>query len=263
MSRAISADGTRLAYERSGSGPALVLVDGALCSRSFGPMPKLASRLASRFTVYTYDRRGRGESGDAPAYAREREIEDVAALLRDAGGSAFVVGLSSGGALALEAAAAGLPIVKVVAYEPPYVNGSVEASAHAEHEERLRALVAAGDRAGAVRYFMRSMVGVPAPVVLMMRLMPWVWPKLKAVAHTLPYDAAVMSRFTVPSARFASIRVPTLALHGSKTDPRLIRATRAVADAVPGARYGTLERQTHNVRPDVLVPAVVDFLLGS
>ncbi|HEX5045349.1 MAG TPA: alpha/beta hydrolase [Candidatus Polarisedimenticolaceae bacterium] len=252
-----SADGTPLAYDRRGTGPALILVDGALCSRAFGPMPKLAAQLASRFTVYTYDRRGRGESGDTPPYAIEREIEDLEALIREGGGTASLLGLSSGAALALEAAAAGLPIGRVVAYEPPYVN---DGSGTNGHEAHLHALVASGDRAAAVKYFMRTMVGVPAPVVVMMQLMPWIWRKMKGVAHTLPYDAAVMRGFQVPAARLASIRVPVLAAHGSKTDPRLIRATRAVAEAVPGARLQALEGQTHNVRPDVLAPLAIEFL---
>jgi pimeloyl-ACP methyl ester carboxylesterase len=258
MSQAISKDGTILAYQRSGSGPALILVDGALCSRAFGPMPKLAPLLAQQFTVFMYDRRGRGESGDTPPYAREREVEDIAALIREAGGSACLVGLSSGAALVLEAAASGLAVRKVAAYEPPYVDEGGRESG-AEHERQLKELVAAGDRGGAVRYFMRSMVGVPAPFVVMMQLMPWIWRKMKAVAHTLPYDAAVMDGFKVPTARLASIAVPTLVMHGSKTDVRLQKAARVVADAVPGAQHGTLAGQTHNVAPAVLASAVVAF----
>jgi pimeloyl-ACP methyl ester carboxylesterase len=261
-----SKDGTVLSYQRSGRGPAVILVDGALCSREFGPMPKLAPLLAPHFTVYVYDRRGRGRSGDTPPYSREREVEDIAALIEVAGGSASVVGLSSGGALALEAAASGLRIDKVVAYEPPYVGGSAGNGGAAggaggvDHQRRLESLIAAGDRAGAVKYFMRRMVGVPAPVVVMMQVMPWVWRKMKAVAHTLPYDAAVMTGFEVPAARLASVRMPTLALHGGKTDPRLARAARAVADAVPGAQHRVLPGQTHNVSLQALTPAVVEFL---
>lgn len=259
MSQTISKDGTVIAYERTGAGPALILVDGALCSRGFGPMPRLAPLLAPHFTVYTYDRRGRGESGDTLPYAREREVEDIAALIRDAGGPALLLGLSSGAALALEAAASRLDVRKVVAYEPPYVAEDGRGGG-AEHEGELRRRLAAGDRGGAVRYFMGSMVGVPAPLVVMMQLMPWFWRRMKAVAHTLPYDAAIMSGFEVPTARLASIRVPTLAVHGSKTDVRLQKATRAVADAVPGARRLSLPKQTHNVSPAVLAPAVVPFL---
>ena len=262
MSQAISKDGTVIAYERTGAGPALILVDGALCSRGFGPMPRLAPLLAPHFTVYTYDRRGRGESGDTLPYSREREVEDIAALIREAGGAAFLVGLSSGAALVLEAAASGLDVGKVVAYEPPYVAEDGQ-SGGAEHEGELKRRLAAGDRGGAVKYFMGSMVGVPAPIVVMMQLMPWIWRKMKAVAHTLPYDAAVMRGFRVPTERLASIKVPTLAMHGSKTDLRLQRATRAVADAVPGARRLSLAKQTHNVSPAVLAPALVEFLAAG
>jgi len=256
--KAISRDGTPIAYERSGQGPALILVDGALCSRAFGPSPKLAPLLAPHFTVFTYDRRGRGGSGDTPPYTREREVEDIAALIREAGAPAFLLGLSSGAALALEAAASGLDVRRVAAYEPPYVH--VEGQPGGEtHAHRLQELLADGNRGGAVKYFMRSMVGVPAPAVVMIRLMPWVWRKLEAVAHTLPYDAAVMSGFRVPADRLAAIRIPTLVLNGSKTDDRLKKAARAVADAVPGARHQVLEGQTHNVSPAVLVPAVVEY----
>jgi pimeloyl-ACP methyl ester carboxylesterase len=258
MNQVTSRDGTAIAYERSGEGPALILVDGALCSRAFGPMPRLAPLLAPRFTVYVYDRRGRGESTDTLPHAREREVEDIGALIQEAGGSASLLGLSSGAALALEAAAAGLAIEKVVAYEPPYVDAGGQDD-RPDHQGELERRLAAGDRAGAVTYFMRSMVGVPFPFVLAMKLMPWVWRKMKAVAHTLPYDAAVMSGFRVPTVRLARIRVPTLALHGARTDVRLQKAARAVADAVPGAQIGTLAGQTHNVAPTALAPAVVEF----
>lgn len=258
MAQAISRDRTAIAYQRSGKGPALILVDGALCSRSFGPTPKLAPLLAQHFTVYTYDRRGRGQSGDTQPYSKEREVEDIAALIEEAGGSAFLCGLSSGGALALEAAASGLAIKKVAAYEPPFVDDSGQHRG-AEHERQLKSLLAAGNRSGAVKYFMRTMVGVPAAAVIMMRLMPWIWHKLEAVAHTLPYDAAVMNEFKVPTTRFASITIPTLVMHGSKTDVRLQKAARTVAEAVPDAQHVTLAGQTHNVKPAVLTPALVKF----
>src|SRR5262245_32172422 len=187
MEQVISRDGTAIVYERSGKGPALVLVDGALCSRGFGPMPKLAPLLTPHHTVFTYDRRGRGGSGDTRPYAVEREVEDIDALVRAAGGRAHLVGLSSGGALALEAAASSVEVAKVVAYEPPYM---VEhGSHHAGHRAKLEGMIAAGRRGDAVKYFMRDMVEVPAIFVLLMRIMPGVWPKMKAVAHTLPYDA--------------------------------------------------------------------------
>ncbi len=206
MSHVRSTDGTTIAYERSGNGPALILVDGALCSRAFGPSAKLAPLLARHFTVYVYDRRGRGQSGDTPPYSPAREVEDIAALIKETGGSASLLGLSSGGALALEAAATGLAISKVVAYEPPYVDDSGQRGG-AAYEDQLKRLLASGNRGAAVKYFMKDMVGAPAALVVLMRLMPWIWRKLEAVAHTLPYDAAVMTAFRIPRSRFASIAV--------------------------------------------------------
>lgn len=259
MNRVVSKDGTAIAFERTGSGPALILVDGAMCGMAFGPSAKLAKVLGQDFTVYRYDRRGRGESGDTQPYAPEREVDDIAALIAHAGGSASLLGLSSGGALALHATAAGLPVTKVIAYEPPYVDVDGTKGA-AKHEARLRELVSSGQRGAAITYFMRDMVGAPAFVAVMTKLMPWVWRKLVAVAHTLPYDAAVMTEFKVPCERFATIARPVLVMNGTKTDQRLKDAARVIADTVPGARYDQLAGQTHNVKPHVLAPSAVQFL---
>ena len=259
MSYVTSRDGTRIAYERKGNGAALIFVDGALCSRAFGPSAKLAPLLARQFTVYVYDRRGRGESGDTPPYSPSREVEDIAAMIEAAGGSASLLGVSSGAALALEAAATGLPIETVVAYEPPYVDEGRPPNG-AAHEERLKQLVAQGNRGGAVKYFMKDMVGAPAPIVAMLRLMPWIWRKLEAVAHTLPYDAAVMTNFRIPRERLASVGVPALVMNGSKSDLRLRTAARTVAQVVRGARHRELAGQTHNVNPGVLAAATIEFV---
>ena len=259
ITRVQSSDGTPIAFERSGSGPAMILVDGALCSRAFGPARKLAALLAQQFTVYIYDSRGRGGSGDTRPYSPAREVDDLAALVKEAGGEAALLGLSSGGALALEAAASRLPLTHVVAYEPPYVDDE-GVRGGGSHEEALAERVRRGDRASAVTYFMKDMVGAPAPAVFMMRMMPWVWPKLKAVAHTLPYDAAVMTNFSIPRKRFASIATPVLVMNGTKTDTRLKDAARAIGGVVPGARYQELAGQTHNVQAAVLAPPVIEFL---
>ncbi len=258
MEKVESKDGTAIAFERSGAGPAVILVDGALCSRGFGPMPKLAPLLARHFTVYVYDRRGRGDSGDTRPYAKAREVEDIAALIHAAGGVASLVGLSSGAALALEAAASGLPIPKLVAYEPPFMVDDGGHHARAGHEARLAELIAAGRRGDAVRYFMRDMVGMPGFVVFFMRFAP-MWKQLEAVAHTLPYDAAVMGDWQ-PPAGLASLTVPTLAMHGEKSPAPLRKAVRALADRLPDVRYAALEGQTHDVKPEVLAPAIVEFL---
>jgi len=259
MSHIQSNDGTRIAYERTGSGPALIVVDGALCSRAFGPSAKLAPLLAKHFTVFTYDRRGRGQSGDTEPYSASREVDDIAALINVTGGPVSLLGLSSGGALALEAAANGLPVNKVAAYEPPYVDVEGNRGGATMHQGQLTQILAAGDRGGALKYFMKDMVGAPAAMVVMLRLMPWVWRKLEAVAHTLPYDAAVMTEFRIPQARFASINVPSLIMNGSKTDTRLRDAARKVAGVIPRSVHRELAGQTHNVKAEVLVPPVVEF----
>lgn len=259
MSHVTSRDGTRIAFERLGNGPAVVLVDGAMCSRAFGPMPKIAALLKENFTVYLYDRRGRGESGDTSPYSMAREVEDIEALVRAAGGSAFVVGLSSGAALALEAAACGLAIEKLAVYEPPFMPDDAARHVSADHEGKLEALVRAGGRGAAVKYFMRDMVAVPAPFVLMMQLMRGMWKKLEAVAHTLPYDAAIMGDWQVPATRLAGVRTPTLAMYGGRTQTRLKRAIEDLVKVLPNVRQQVLPGQSHNVSAAVLVPALVRF----
>lgn len=254
MSEVISKDGTRISYERLGSGPPIVLIDGALCSRDFGPMREIAALLASSFTVYLYDRRGRGASGDTQPYAKAREVEDVQALIAAAGGSAFVFGTSSGAGLALEAAASGASIPKLAVYEPPFIGAG-----KANHEQRLKSLVAAGQRAAALKYFMRDMVGAPAFMVLILPLMRGMWRKLKAVAHTLPYDAAIMGNWEVPAGKLSGVEVPTLAMHGGRTAARLRAAVEALVKVLPNVRHRELAGQTHNVSPAVIVPVLKEF----
>src|ERR1044071_9013340 len=161
MNKVTSKDGTAIAYDKRGKGPAVILVDGALCFRSFGPMTHLAELLAPHFTVYNYDRRGRGDSGDTQPYSLEREVEDLEALIKEAGGSAFVYGISSGGALALEAALKlGNQIKKLAIYEPPYDSDKVVGQAWKEYRKQLGEFLAEGRRGDAAALFMRS-VGTP------------------------------------------------------------------------------------------------------
>jgi pimeloyl-ACP methyl ester carboxylesterase len=257
MSHVTSKDGTRIAYERLGSGPPVILVDGAMCSRSFGPSCNIAELLQQHFTVYVYDRRGRGDSGDTQPYAKAREVEDIEALIAAAGGSAFAVGVSSGAALALEAAASGAGITKLAVYEPPFM---VDDRRHAllDHEGNLRTMIAAGQRGAAVKYFMRDMVNIPAFVVVMMQVMRGMWRKMQAVAHTLPYDAAIMGDWQIP-ARLARLATPTLAMYGGKTDTRLKRSVEELAKILPNVRQRVLPGQTHNVGAAVLVLALVAY----
>ncbi len=190
MPQVTSSDGTAIAYENTGTGPPLIIVDGACCYRRFGPSKSFAQALAPRFTVYTYDRRGRGESGDTPPCHPDREIDDLAAIIKAAGGRAALLGFSSGAALALDAANRGLPTSRVVSYEPPFIIDAARPPIPDDFLSRLQAAVAADRRSEAVRMFM-SLVGAPAVMVMFMQITP-AWRKLKAVAHTLPYDIAIV-----------------------------------------------------------------------
>jgi pimeloyl-ACP methyl ester carboxylesterase len=258
MSTILSKDGTVIAFDELGNGEAIILVDGALCSRAFGPLPKLAQLLAPHFTVFHYDRRGRNESGDTPPYAVEREVEDIEALIAKAGGSASVFGTSSGAALALAAAARGANIKKLALYEPPFVAGRSARTAPPDSEAQLKRLIAAGKRGDAVKFFMVDMVGMPAIFAYILRVLP-IWPKLKAVAHTLPYDAAVLGDFSLPKERAASVAVATLVIGGEKSPVELRSAVSAVAEAIPAAKLRMLKGQTHNVSVKVLAPVLVEF----
>jgi len=263
---ATSADGTRIAFERSGAGPVLVLVDGAFCYREFGPARDVATAMRDAFTVVIYDRRGRGESGDTLPYAPEREFEDLRAVIDATGGDAFVMGQSSGAGLAYRAAAAGVPMRRLIGYEAPWVglrknrDGSTK-NYHAD----LDRLVDAGENAKAISYFMVDMIGAPRIMPLMMRIMAAKeWTKLLAVAPTLRYDAAIMgATFTVPADELASVAVPALALGGSKGAPEMRAAQEAVAAAIPGAEHAVLAGQTHQVSPAALRPQLLRFLLGQ
>lgn len=254
-----SADGTSILVESIGTGPALVLVDGAMCSLDFGPARDLARALADHFTVYLYDRRGRGGSGDAEPYAVEREIEDLAAVIASTGGPAFVMGQSSGAVLALEAAAAGVEMRKLAVYEPPYVGVTPVRGRTPDYLADLQALLAEGRRGAMIDYFMVRMVGGPTFLPVMMRLMPKIWRQLKAVAPTLLNDTRILGDFTVHRERLSSVRVPTLVMGGSKAKPNMAKAVEDTAAAVTGAPPVILAGQTHNVSPAALVPELAAF----
>lgn len=258
MRTVVSRDGTRIAYDQTGHGPPVIMVGGAFSFRAFPGSVKLAGMLAERFTVINYDRRGRGDSGDTAPYAVEREVEDLAALIEAAGGSASVYGMSSGAALALTAAASGLRIDRLALYEPPYMVGTEGHRPPADHDAQLRALLAADRRGDAVKFFITRVMGAPGFIVVMMRLMPF-WSKLKAVAHTLPYDTAIMGDFTFPAARVASVRTPAIIIAGEKSPAVLRAAARAVAGTLPGVEHRVLARQSHNVSMKALAPVLMEF----
>ncbi len=258
MEKVTSNDGTTIAYDQRGKGPAVILVDGALCYRSFGPMTHLAELLGPHFTVYNYDRRGRGDSSDIQPYALEREIEDIEALIEQAGGSAFVFGTSSGGALALEAAIQlGDQIKKLAMYEPPYDSSKAAGQAWKEYRKQLAELLAANRRGDAAALFMQS-VGTPADQIDGMRQAP-VWSMFEAVAPTLAYDAAALGEDrSVPTKRAANVTMPTLVMNGTAI-PFMLDTATALAKAIPHAQHRTLEGQTHDVNLEVLAPVLVEF----
>src|SRR5262245_1812603 len=256
-----SKDGTSIAFSRVGSGPSLIFVDGALCHRQFGPSQPVAEQLAAHYTVFTYDRRGRGESGNTLPYALEREVEDLDALIRAAGGSAFVVGVSSGVALALEAANRGLAIEKLAVYEAPFIVDGTRTPIGEDYLRQLERMIAEDRRGAALKHFMKA-VQVPGIVVFMMQVTP-AWRKLKAVAPTLVHDITMVERYqrgkALPADRWSSIRQPTLVMDGGESPAWLRNAQRALAGVIPGAKRRTLEGQTHMVKAKVLAPAVVEF----
>ncbi|MEU0789319.1 alpha/beta hydrolase [Amycolatopsis sp. NPDC005961] len=251
-----SADGTTIAFDQRGSGSPVILVGGAFNDRT--TVAGLAEVLAADFTTIAYDRRGRGDSGDAPEYAFEREIEDIAALIAHAGGSASVFGHSSGAVLALEAAAAGLPIDKLVAYEPPYATAE---EARGDVLEKVRAQLAAGDRDGAVATFL-MIAGTPAEMVEGMKQAP-VWGWFTGLAHTLPYDLTICGPGAHPrTENLAKIAIPALVIGGGASPEALQAGARVAASAVPGARHETLAGQDHGVLqfPETLKDLLTGFL---
>ncbi|GAA2633083.1 alpha/beta fold hydrolase [Paractinoplanes durhamensis] len=262
MPSVTSADGTVIAYETVGSGPALIFVDGAMCYRDSGPSRGIAAALADSFTVYLYDRRGRGGSGDTLPWSVEWEIEDVAAVLAAAGGEAPVLGVSSGAVLAADAANRLPGITRVVLYEPPFIVDGTREPREATFTADTEALLARGDRAGAVKKFMKH-VGVPGFVVAVMPLMP-PWRKITAVAHTLPYDLRILGDTgrgkPLDAARWAGVTVPALVMDGGKSPAYMRNGTRAWSEALAKGDYRTLPGQTHIVKPAVLAPAVTEFL---
>ncbi|MEA2409851.1 MAG: hypothetical protein QOC77_412 [Thermoleophilaceae bacterium] len=265
MTKVNSRDGTPIAYEEQGAGPALILVDGAFGSRTMGPNGPLAPLLAERFTVYTYDRRGRGDSGaanDAAPDAVSREIEDIEALIGAAGGSAHLYGISSGAVLALEAATRLTSVRKLALYEAPLVVDNSRPPVPDTYLRQMTDLVARDRRGDAIRLFMKTGIGLPSIVVALMRLMP-AWRKMKAVAHTLPYDVLVTVDFQrgrpLPVGAWATATHQTLVICGGKSPAWMRNGMRALADVLPNARLRTLEGQTHLVKPKALAPILVDF----
>jgi pimeloyl-ACP methyl ester carboxylesterase len=265
MNKVASKDGTVIAFDRSGQGPALIMVTGALGTRSAAA--QVDAGLSRHFTVFAYDRRGRGESGDTPPYAVEREVEDLEALITEAGGSAFVFGHSSGAVLALEAARL-LPakITRLAVYEPPFIIDDSRPPLPADYVTHLTELISSGRRGDAVEYFMTRAVGVSVDVVAQMRNAP-MWPALEAVAHTLAYDGTIMGDTTSgnPSSirRWASVTIPVLVMDGGASPAFMHHGAQALTDILPNAQHRRFPGQDHGVADDVLVPALIEFFKGE
>ena len=264
MNKVISKDGTTIAFDRSGEGPAVILVVGAFNDRATGA--PLARFLEQHFTVFNYDRRGRGESGDTAPYAIEREIEDLDALIAEscitqqrdaisAGGSACVFGYSSGATLALRAAAHGLAISQLALYDPPPTGAKAGQLA-----PQLTELIAASRRGDAIELFQTEAVGIPAAVVAQMRNAPF-RPALEKMAHTLVYESIILG--SLPTGLVASVRVPTLVIDGEGSPEVMRHAAQSLADALPDGRYRTLKGQGHDIDPAVVGPVLEEFFLAQ
>ena len=264
MATTTSLDGTIIGYDARGKGPALVIVCGATQFRATAPaLAKLAELPSDGFTVITYDRRGRGESNDTQPYAVEREIQDIAALIAAAGGRASLLGYSSGAVLAIEAAAAGLPVDRVIAYEPPFVlEGSGFPPPAPDYVETLDRFTAAGDRSAAAAYFMSS-VGMPPDAIEGMKATPF-WRAMESVAPTIAYDGRIMTGAYYTAGlfpeRWQRITVPVLVANGDASIPFMPAAAEAVAMALPDASRAVLPGQGHGPAPEAFAPVIRGFL---
>lgn len=267
MNTALSADGSAISYDRFGSGPVLILVGGAFQHRAFDPRTgELARMLADEFTVYHYDRRGRGGSSDAyrytdgdPAEAVKREIEDLHAIAE--GRQVLLYGHSSGGILALEAIAAGLPVTKLALYEVPLIGDGNRPPVPDSYRKELADRIEGGRRDEAVELFLTQGVGVPAEVVAQMRHAP-MWPGFEEVAHTLPYDGALMEVGGALPARWADIAVPALVADGGNGEPWMHTAADALASKLQNATRTTIPDQDHGVEATAIAPALRRFYLA-
>ncbi len=257
MNKAASSDGTTIAFDRLGEGPPVILVGAALQDRAtYRP---LAEKLARHFTVINYDRRGRGDSGDTLPYAIEREIEDIGALLDEAGGTASVYGHSSGAALVLHAAAHGLPITKIALYEPPYTPDDEEwRRTSREDAEAIKTLLEEGRRSDAVSHILNG-IGVPQEMVDEMSHDE----RVVAMAHTLAYDSEIMGDIDrgggIPTDLAGTVTIPALVLCGGASQAWMIDVGRQVADALPNGRLSVLEGQDHSASPEALAPVLTEF----
>ncbi len=267
MNTVTSADGTRIAYDRYGDGPALILVNGAMGYRKFKKFEQLAAALSEHCTVINYDRRGRGDSGPAGPVSVQREVDDIAALIEAVGGRASLFGWSSGGAVALRAAAADIGVERLVVYETPFKTDPEASYPADDYGARLEQIVAEGNPMRAAKHFMRNGIGMPAALVALMTLMP-TFKKFAANGLTLTFDYAALGGHNMhggplDAREWATVTCPTLVAYGAKTYPVLKHASSALADVLPNATLRELQGQKHNVSPSAIVPVLAQFVAGS
>ena len=261
MSSVTSADGTRIDFARWGDGPdAVICIGGATQFRGMDPQTdRLAELVAAEgLTAVVYDRRGRGGSGDTQPWSLDREVEDLAALVEEVGGSSALYSSSSGAAVALAAASGAVPVTGLALYEPPFFPGQSQQ----QHLDELRRLLAEDDRDGAMRYNMREVIGLPPEVVDGMPQAPW-WPTVLTVAPTLVYDLQTVHDVNTDpdwEARWAEVTMPTIVYSGDQTFPGLPEAADAVAAAIPQASRRVLAGQGHGPAPEAMAPVLVEFL---
>jgi pimeloyl-ACP methyl ester carboxylesterase len=253
VGKVTSSDGTSIAFERYGAGPALIAVDAAGSYSGFRPFPAPVELLAPHFAVYVYDRRGRGASADTPPYAVQREVDDLAALIAEAGGLAFVYAFSSGGLVALHAAASGLAIPKLALFEPP-IGPNQHATGESTFTAELAELVAAGRRREAVEFFHR---GIGVPEEIMAQMTPEVWAALEAVAHTLVYDCRISEATSLALLR--SVTAPTLVIDSQSSGSELTGMAATVVEALPNGTHRSLAGGWHGVPDDALAPVLAEW----
>ncbi|MCI0556267.1 MAG: alpha/beta hydrolase [Anaerolineae bacterium] len=275
MKTVTSKDGTTIAFDQFGTGPAIILVTGATAFASQPGGDALAMQLAPHFSAINYDRRGRGKSGDTLPYAVEREIEDIDVLIDAAGGSAFLYGISSGAVLALEAASI-LPnkVKKLALYEPPFIIDDSRPPLPDDYVAQLNAAIAAGRRGDAFEIFLTKAVGIPAEFVAQMRNAPPMppqegamyeptWSEMEAVAHTIAYDGTIMgntmSGKPLPEGKWVSAAMPTLVMTGGNSEAFFHDGAKALVGILPNAQHRILEGQDHAVSPTALAPVLMEF----
>jgi pimeloyl-ACP methyl ester carboxylesterase len=260
MANVVSKDGTRIAYDRTGKGPAIIIVNGAFGFRAFHGDEALSAILSKEFTVYVYDRRGRGESTDTKPYTVDREIEDIDALIQEAGGVAYLYGVSSGAALALLAASklGAVKVPKLALYEPPYGSDSDKDKADfIAQRKHIGDLISKGKRGDAAAFFVTSL-GTPADALEGLRKSPE-WPPMESVEHTLAYDYAVLGDGAVPVETAKAINTPTLVMNGDKSFDFMAEAAKKLSEALPNGDWKTLKGQSHEVSPEAMAPALTAF----